>query len=77
MTSLASCDLTLGPKVKTVYTILHPGKPIEILDAARVRGRVLDGTGDAVLQDVGGWVCMPPEHWEAVKRALEQKPAGK
>jgi hypothetical protein len=31
------------------------------------------GSGDAVKQDVGGWVMMPVDHWEAIKRNLEKK----
>lgn len=68
---IVGCDLTLGPKVATKYTIVHPGKPLQILEPAKVKARLLDGTGDPVTQDIGGWVCLPPEHWEAIKRALE------
>jgi hypothetical protein len=67
------CDLTLGPKVKTVYTVVFPGKPLEILEPVKVRGKVLGETGDPVVQNVGGWVVMPPEHWDAVQRALNTK----
>ena len=69
----AGCDLTLGPKTKTVYTIVYPGKPLEILEQVKVKARVIDGAGDPITQDIGGWICLPPEHWEAVKRALEAK----
>lgn len=69
----SGCDLTLGPKTKTVYVVVFPGKPLEVVEPATVKGRLLDGSGDAVVQDVGGWILMPPEHWEAVKRALEAK----
>jgi len=33
---------------------------------------VLDGSGAAVEQDIGGWVVMPNDHWESVKRNLEK-----
>lgn len=66
--------LTLGPQVRTEYTIVHVGKPMQVLESATVTGRVLDGSGDAVKQDVGGWVFMPLDHWEVVKRSLEKKP---
>jgi hypothetical protein len=36
-----------------------------------LKGRVLDGKNDAVEQDVGGWIFMPNEHWEAIKKRLE------
>ena len=73
LTLVSGCALTLGPQTKTVYTLVHPGRPIQILDKAVIRGRVLDGTGDAVRQDVGGWVCMPMDHFDALKRAAEVK----
>jgi len=69
----SGCDLTLGPKTKTVYTIVFPGKPLEILEPVKVRGKVLDGAGDPVIQDVGGWIVMPREHFDAMKRAIEAK----
>jgi hypothetical protein len=72
LTLASGCDLTLGPKTKTVYTLIHPGRPIQILDKATVTGRVLDGTGDAVKQDVGGWVVMPMDHFNALKSAAEK-----
>lgn len=68
----SGCDVTLGPKTKTEYVLVHTGKPLEVLENRSVKGRVLDGSGAAVQQDVGGWVMMPPDHWEAVKRRLEK-----
>ncbi len=64
--------VTLGPQVRTEYTIVHVGKPLQVLESSTVKGRVLDGSGDAVNQDVGGWIMMPPDHWEVVKRNLEK-----
>jgi hypothetical protein len=69
----AGCDLTLGPKVKTTYVLIQPGKPVEILESVKVKVRLLDGGVDPVVQDVGGWICLPPEHWAAVQRAIEGK----
>ncbi len=68
------CDLSLGPKVATKYLIVHPGKPLQVLSQAKVKARLLDGSGDAVEQDIGGWICLPPDHWDAIKRALESTP---
>jgi len=68
----AGCGLSIGPQVETRYVLIHTGKPLEVLENRTVKGRVLDGTGAAVTQDVGGWVMMPPDHWDAVKRALER-----
>ncbi|MCY3019528.1 MAG: hypothetical protein NTW87_10940 [Planctomycetota bacterium] len=45
---------------------------MQVLENTTVKGRVLDGSGDAVEQDIGGWVVMPSDHWEAVKRNLEK-----
>ena len=67
--------ISLGPQVRTEYVVMHPGRPIQVLENTSVKGRVLDGSGDAVQQDVGGWVTMPPDHWDAVKRALERNNA--
>lgn len=68
-----ACGLAIGPQTKTEYLILHPGRPMQVLENGKVKGRVVDGTGEAVEQDMGGWVAMPSDHWEAVKRGLEQK----
>jgi len=72
LSAVCGCGLTLGPVTKTEYVLVHPGKPLVVLENKAVKARVLDGSGDAVKQDVGGWVMMPPEHWEAVKRKLEK-----
>ena len=66
---ISGCDLTIGPKTKEIYTIVHPGKPLRILENRKVKGRVMDGTGGAVEQDLGGWVAMPEEHFAALQRA--------
>jgi hypothetical protein len=44
-----------------------------VLDSATVLGRYLDGTGGDAKQNIGGWVAMPPEHWEAIQRALTKQ----
>jgi hypothetical protein len=66
---ISGCDLTIGPKTKEIYTIVHPGAPLQILESQKVTGRVLDGNGNAVRQDVGGWIVMPAEHFAALQRA--------
>ena len=67
------CGLSLGPQTKTEYVLIHPGKPLEVLENKTVLGRVLDGSGSPVKQEIGGWVMMPPDHWLVVKRALDEK----
>ena len=66
-------EISLGPRVRTEYVILHAGRPIQVLENVKVKGRAIDGSGDAVEQDVGGWIMQPSDHWEAVKRGLERK----
>jgi hypothetical protein len=62
------CDLTLGPKVATRYVLVNPGIPVEILENKSVQCRILkDEDGAAVKQDIGGWIAMPPEHWNIIK----------
>jgi len=69
--ALAGCDLTLGPKTETRYVIVQPGVPVEVLETRVLRCRVLtDESGSDVSQDVGGWIAMPPEHWDTVKREI-------
>ena len=58
--------------VKTVYTIMEPGRPGMILENVKVQFRQLASDGQSVQQDVGGWVAMPPAHWNEVKAALEE-----
>lgn len=72
-TCCASAGCTLGPIVKNNYVLVYPGKPLTVLDSTTVKGRYLDGTGNATEQNIGGWVAMPPEHWEAVQRALAKQ----
>ncbi len=66
------CDLTLGPKQKTNWVILHPGKPGQILRNTKALLNVFKGHKEPVTQDIGGWIVMPPDHWEAVERALKE-----
>jgi hypothetical protein len=69
--SAGCAEITLGPRIATKIVVLYPGKPLEVLDQVKVKARVLDGSSDPVIQDIGGWICLPPEHWAAVQRALE------
>lgn len=70
----SGCDVTLGPKTKTEYHVVHAGKPFQALDNKTLKGKTLEGTGDAVEQNVDGWVFMPPDHWDLIKRMLDKKP---
>ena len=71
---LAGCGATIGPRVETRYVVQQPGVPVVVLENATVTCRVLtDVDGAAVQQDIGGWVAMPPAHWDQVKRDLLTK----
>ena len=51
---------------------MHPGKPAQVLENKDLVVKTLDGQGNPVVQDVGGWVVMPLDHWTALKNALEK-----
>lgn len=63
---------TLGPTVRTDYLILSPGTPLQILSNTKVTGRALSSSGGTVDQDISGWIAMPPDHWEVVKKKLQE-----
>lgn len=67
---LASCDITLGPKVERKAIIVVAGLPVEILESKTLDCHVVtekDGEINRFPQNVGGWIAMPPEHWKTVK----------
>lgn len=45
---------------------------MQALENTTVKGRLIDGSGKAVEQDVGGWIFMPPSHWELIKKEVEK-----
>ncbi len=46
---------------------------MQALENSKIKGRAMDGSSDPVEQDAGGWIFMPQDHWEAIKRTLESK----
>jgi len=65
------CSGTLGPRVETKYVILKAGRPGRVLENQRVKVQALND--DTIKEvDIGGWIVMPPEHFEALKRAVEE-----
>jgi hypothetical protein len=68
--AISGCGLTLGPTVKREFIVVKPGSPVLILENRTVEGQRLDGQGPANV-DIGGWVAMPQEHFDALKRAAE------
>jgi hypothetical protein len=65
--------ITLGPKVETRYVLVYPGYPGKVMDNVTVT--ILPATGEStVKQNIGGWIVMPQEHFDALKRAVERRP---
>lgn len=68
---LAGCSgLTLGPTVERQVIVVRAGTAIEVLDSVEVEARVLTEEGAVFQQNIGGWIAMHPDHWEAVKREI-------
>ena len=71
------CDITVGPKTKTKIVMVKPGLPIRIVQNAKVLGKPLRADDiEPIRIDVGGWVCMPEEHWQALKRSIDEAKKG-
>jgi len=69
--TLSGCGLTLGPTIQREFIVVKPGQPIRILSNAKVRGQRLGDESIVDGQSIGGWIAMPPEHWEEVRKILE------
>jgi hypothetical protein len=70
------CGATWGPRVETRYVLVKPGQPCQVMENKRLMVRVLtDWTEpqEPYEQDLGGWICMPEEHWKEVKKILEEQ----
>lgn len=74
LTILGCTGLTLGPRTRTAYIMVIPGKPLVILSQTTVTGRRLDVAADSptIQQDIGGWVAMPQAHFDALMRAAKK-----
>lgn len=71
---VAGCGgLTLGPVIEKKAIIVRAGTGIEIVEQTAVEARVLnpDGPSDLFEQDIGGWIALHPDHWQAVKNEVE------
>jgi hypothetical protein len=70
----SGCQFTpvqIGPQEKETITILHPGRPVRILRNVTVDARPLaDEQAKPAKVDVGGWVAMPPDHWDALQARI-------
>lgn len=70
----SGCGLTLGPTVEKKAIIVRAGTAIEIIEDEEVMARILtgDGNSDLFSQNVGGWIAMHPDHWDALKREIDR-----
>lgn len=72
---LQGCSgFALGPTIERKTIIVKAGTAIEVVSQTTVDARLLSdtGAGDVFEQDVGGWVMMHPDHWDAVKREIKR-----
>lgn len=65
--------LTLGPTVERSVVLLKAGQPVQILENRTVKARPLSGPEQVVRVDIGGWVAMPPEHFDELMALLPDK----
>jgi len=57
--------------VRTEYVIARPGSPGTVLENREVK--LMPANSDRpVMQDLGGGVWMPKEHFEALMRAVDK-----
>ena len=67
---LPSCELSLGPKVKESVVIQRVGQPSRVVQNITVKTSV---NGTITKQDIGGWYAIPPDHFDALMRAIPDK----
>lgn len=74
LSCLTSCEFSpsIGPKIKTEYIISNPGHPARVVENIKVKV-IPEGASEPVEQDIGAWVTMPQEHFDALMRALDAK----
>lgn len=69
---LNGCGLTLGPVIERKTIIVRAGTAIECLEQIEVKAHTLKRPKEVFQQDIGGWIIMHPDHWEALKREIER-----
>ena len=69
---LSGCGLSIGPKTKTEYIIARPGHPAQVVEQKTILTILPENASQPVSQDVGGWIVMPREHYEALMKALDK-----
>ncbi len=72
---LNGCGISVGPQVQREIVFVHPGAPCRIAEDVEVEVTVKkpDGTSARQRQNIGGWMTLPPDVYDAVKAALEAK----
>jgi len=72
--SLSGCGITIGPKVEERTVWVQPGTPGKVAEQTKVKLAVkkADGTFAVQSQDIGGWVCFPPDVWGDLKKEIEE-----
>lgn len=76
LSCLMTSACTIGPRVETRYVILKTGQPGKVIENVTVDMSSLNGD-EVGEQDIGGWVCMPPEHWNAIVQTLTELQRGR
>jgi len=51
---------------------VHPGKPLTALENREVKAQQIDSR-EIGEQDIGGWIMMPPSHWDIIRRKLKKR----
>jgi hypothetical protein len=70
---LPACDVSLRPKKEVNTIIMKPGNPGIILQDIKVTLKHSDPAGTiAELVPIAGWEAMPPEHFEAMMKAIDR-----
>lgn len=66
--------LTLGPVITRKAIIVRAGTAIEVVENVSVEARILtdNGESDVFEQDIGGWITLHPDHWDAVQSEFER-----
>jgi hypothetical protein len=68
--AIAGCGLTIGPVVERKVLVVKAGQPVRVLENVTVKAeRLADGERLGEV-DIGGWIAMPPEHFDELIRLL-------
>ena len=74
MLGLTSCNSfieRIGPVEKDTVVVLYPGKVCQVVENVTVKVKA-QGANGFTDQDIGGWIVMPPQHFNALMLRLKQ-----